>query len=83
MRTRDSVPLDRAMSMENLALAGEALADKTAGPARRAHLAAARAHVAAALEIFTPRGTPFNPEKATRLRDALAERWRAEGCAAD
>ena len=63
--------------MENLALAEGARADHATCADPRPHLEAALDHVTAALRVFDPAHMPLNHEKATWLRDSLAQRLAA------
>lgn len=59
VRTRSETPLDWAATRENLALVEEALAFKSEGQTREAHLHRAIAHIEAALEVYDPATAPL------------------------
>ncbi|WP_146343750.1 helix-turn-helix domain-containing protein [Falsiphaeobacter marinintestinus] len=72
-RTRDRVPLDWAMTQENMALVYLAMAEKADPEEQGPLLSKALTHVDLALEVFDPAETPYNHDKASRLRDALMD----------
>ncbi len=77
IRTRDDHPVQWAMTQENLAFTEEAIADHPTTADPRPHLAAALAHLQAALEVYDPEHLPFYHEKATAMRNRIAARLAA------
>ncbi|MCB5199949.1 tetratricopeptide repeat protein [Loktanella sp. TSTF-M6] len=73
---QDRVPLQWAMTQENLALAFEAWASLIDDAEATAHLQTALTHVDAALTVFSKKQTPYNHDKATRLRDDIRAKLR-------
>ena len=75
VRTKDSAPMDWAMTQENMALVYWARAtffDRALGQSRaKADLEQALFHVDAALGVFDPVHSPHYHEKATALRESI------------
>ncbi|SEQ42963.1 Tetratricopeptide repeat-containing protein [Loktanella sp. DSM 29012] len=70
-RTQNRMPLDWAITQQNLANALKAWAGLTDGSAAIDHLKTALSHVDEALTVFSAEHTPYNHNKATRLRDHI------------
>jgi tetratricopeptide (TPR) repeat protein len=69
--TRDHVPLNWAMTQNNLGVVEESFAAKTEGAARVGHLRAALAHIEAALQVFDPQASGYHYQKACGMRDRV------------
>jgi hypothetical protein len=76
VRTEPDHPVDWAMTMENIGLAHEAMAENNTFADPRAELTRAAECVEASLRVFEPEHTRFNFEKAScgleRIRNKLA-----------
>lgn len=70
VRSREASPVDWALTRESMGQAEAMRADSAPDP--QPHLAAALAHVDAALEVFDAAGMTFNHQKAKALRDRIA-----------
>ena len=78
-RTRERVPLNWALTQENLAIVFRVLATRTTGDARLAYLRDALAAVDGALEVYRAGNAAYYIEKAERLRARiLAETQQAQ-----